>query len=289
VATTFEVLSDLVRRQTTVEGARWLLESCRAVREGRGDVRTLFPAASKRVGRAPLPAGRGDALSVTLGGETHVLQLGAWRLDDGARAMLLLAARDREPARALELAGELYFAGDARERCGVVRALPLLGDGAAAVPVVLDAVRVNQGEIFEAAMCENPYTALHLPEHEFRKAVLRCALLGLPLGRILGLESHADRELCESLLEYAREREAAARNVPPEVWDVVALAAPAGLAAKLLGYLEHPEREHRLHAARALGRAGHAQVRPFLVDRAERERDPAVREAILGALAALPA
>jgi hypothetical protein len=259
----------LMRARTSAEGAAWLDSAVNEVRAGRADLAALFPAVSRHVGRGPLgaPSPRDR-----------------WRIDDAARAALLLALRAANPPSdgrsALAAARDLYFAGDAREKIGALRALPLLGDDDTALPAALDAVRVNQGEIFEAAVLDNAYVSRHLPQLEFRKAALKCVFVGLPLGRIVGLAERADVELCRSLVDYVLEREAASRSVPPEIWRFAAIHPAAGLVAKLIGYLEHPDARHRAAAGRALIAIGDGRATPFLADRAEREPDPAVRAAL---------
>jgi hypothetical protein len=162
--------------------------------------------------------------------------------------------------------------------------MSLLPDGDAGLPAVLDAMRVNQGEIFEAAILDNPYASRHLPQHEWRKAVLKCVFLGHSIQRVARIDVRADAELAQSLLDYVLEREAATRSVPPEIWPVAAMYPPRGLAAKLLGYLEHPAPEHRVAAAAALVALRDDRVRPFLADRADRETDDVVRAGILASL-----
>jgi hypothetical protein len=257
----------LIRARTTPEGMAWLETTSASVRAGAAELAVVFPAVSRHVGRGPLGA---------------PFPRDRWRVDDAARAALLVAARERDPAGALALAGDLYFRGDAREKIGALRALPLLGEGDGALPAALDAVRVNQGEIFEAAVLDNTYVSTRLPALELRKAALKAIFVGLPLERIVGLAERADADLCRSLIDYVTEREAASRTVPPEIWRFAALHPPAGLAGKLVGYLEHPDAQHRAAAARALRSIGDPRATPFLTDRAARETDPAVRAALAG-------
>ncbi|HEV8320594.1 MAG TPA: EboA domain-containing protein [Myxococcota bacterium] len=295
MSTVVETLTALLRARAPAAGQAWLAAACDEARAGGASaaaaVAAAFPAASRQLGRGPLGAALDAALPAALGGAGASVPLGAWRVDDAARALLLLAlgAGDAAAAR-LAAARELYFSGDARERTGALRALPLLGDGPDALPAVLDAVRANQGEIFEAAVCDNAYAATHLPPLEFRKAALKCLFVGLPLARVQRLRERADADLCLGLYDYVTEREAASRAVPPEVWPLAALVPPPGLAAKLCGYLEHPDPEHRRAAATALGYLvadGDARVTPFLTDRAEREPDARVRVALATAVTAV--
>jgi hypothetical protein len=288
----------LVEARAPAEGAAWLRDTAAAIARGQADVRVAFPSVSRRVGRGGLGAPADARLALELAGEPCAVSLAAWRIDDAARAVLLTAATRRDPAAASEsmaVARDLYERGDARERTGVLRALSVLahiGRGAASpddgVVAVLDAVRTSQGEIFEAAICDSAFAGAFLPEHEYRKAVLKAVFIGLSIVRIARLDQRADAELTSSLLDLVTEREAASRTIAPELWPVIALHPPPGLAAKLLGYLEHPAADHRAAAAIALGRlvrAGDARLTSFLADRAGREPAPAVRDALARALA----
>lgn len=280
-------LAALIAARATAAGAAWLDGAVAAVASGAAAIATLFPAAARHVGRGGL-----DAPGATLRAPTgEEVALAAWRVDDAARVRLLLAAGRRDPAGALALADELYRHGDARERTGALRALSFLphaATDAAALPAVQDAMRASQGELFEAGICENPYASRHLPQHDWHKAALKVAFVGLALERVIGLAARADAAFAQSLVDLACEREAATRAVPPALWPIAARFPPPGLAAKLLGYLEHPDPAHRAAAATALATlvARDPRVRPFLVDRAAREPVPAIRQTLSRAVEA---
>jgi hypothetical protein len=240
------------------------------------DLAEAFPAVSRKLGREPL--GASDAL-VSLDGEEVPLR--AWRGDDAGRALLILNAPDPEKA-----ARDLYFQGDLREKAGALRALAIVGKSDAAVDVFLDAMRLAADELVEAALADNPYAGKHLPEHEFRRAVLKCAFLGISVERVAHIEARADAELTRTLLGLASEREAAGRSVPPDLWPVAALAPVPGLLAKLIGLLENGNGAHRVAAARAIGRLpDRDRAREFLADRFARESDEQAKRAMDWALA----
>jgi hypothetical protein len=113
----------------------------------------------------------------------------------------------------------LYQRGDFAERRAVLRALPLLPIGAAALPLVQDALRTNDSRLISGAL--GPYGAAHLDDHGFRHAVLKCVFTGIPLGDVAGLPARADRELARMLADYARERIAAGRDVPPDIQPLI--------------------------------------------------------------------
>jgi hypothetical protein len=270
-----EALRARLQRRVSPEAMEWL--------DAQQNLAEAFPAVSRRLGREPLAAN--DAL-VSVDGEEVPLR--AWRCDDAGRALLIARAEDPESA-----AREMYFQGDLREKAGALRALAVVGrTGAgasgAAADVILDAMRLAADELVEAALADNPYTTRHLPDHEFRRAVLKCAFVGISVERVARIEDRADAELTRMLIGLASEREAAGRAVPPDLWPIAALAPAPGLFPRLLGYLEHGNSAHRAAAARGLGRLPNDdrdRARPFLLDRFAREQDEAAKRAIDWSLA----
>ncbi|WP_405604691.1 EboA domain-containing protein [Streptomyces sp. NBC_01410] len=138
---------------------------------------------------------------------------------DVIRVLLLHAARTKAPAVA-----RLYHQGSAAERRAVLRALPYLGlDPVQGLPLVEDALRTNDTRLVAAAV--GPYAAEHLDPHAWRHAVLKCLFNGVPVDAIAFLAKRArgDAELARMLGDYAGERGAAGREVPDDLYRVLAL------------------------------------------------------------------
>ena len=185
----------------STEGRRWLDAALERIGAEATSVRTLFPAAGRRCGRARIDS--------------------RWTVDDAVRAALLVAL----PLPTAELADEvvaLYRYGDAAEKRGVLRGLGFLdaqgGIGPEGLDLVLDALRTNDTRLIAAAL--GPYGASHLDAAAYRQGVLKCVFYGIPLSDIDGLPWRADAQLARMLADYAREREAAGRTVPADVWQV---------------------------------------------------------------------
>ncbi|MFE0424942.1 EboA domain-containing protein, partial [Streptomyces sp. NPDC058953] len=121
----------------------------------------------------------------------------------------------------------LYHRGTAAERRAVLLALPhldRLADGPADVlPLVEDALRTNDTRLVAAAV--GPYAAARLDPHTWRHAVLKCLFTGVPLTAVHGLADRArgDAELARMLTDYAAERTAAGRPVPPDLTHALTL------------------------------------------------------------------
>ncbi|HEX6520491.1 MAG TPA: EboA domain-containing protein [Streptosporangiaceae bacterium] len=164
----------------------------------------LFPAVGRCCGRHAL--------------RTECSTIRGWTVDDAVRC-LLLSMMPLPTSDLLEMLRELYSAGDAAERRGVLRALPLLDErpdfGAGAVPIVADAIRANDPRLISAALSE--YAARYLDNAGYRQAVLKCVFCGIPLTDVAGVRERTDAELVRALMDYVREREIAGRDVPADV------------------------------------------------------------------------
>ena len=179
------------------QACEWLADARGRVARDRAELQTVFPAAARTCGRAPLVDG--------------------WRTDDAVRVLLLASVPWRDPEALLSL----YRHGDADERRAVLLALDHIDlDSDDALPVVEDALRSNDTRLITAAL--GRYAARHLSAPAYRHAVLKCVFCGIPLAAVAGLEDRADVELARMLDDFAQERVVAGRPVPDDVWPVLA-------------------------------------------------------------------
>ncbi len=179
-------LDELRTALATAPGRDWLRDAEAGVRANPGRV---FAQADRKLGRDPLPGAPG------------------WTAGQAARAILLAALDDTDQLLLL------YRHGDAAERLAVLRALPLLPIGDAAVPLLHDALRTNDPRLVAAAL--GPYAA-HLDAETWRHGVVKCVFMGVPLDAVDGLDQRTDRELTTMLAALAVERGAAGRAMPAD-------------------------------------------------------------------------
>jgi hypothetical protein len=195
------------------EARAWLDTSVDRVLTDPTAIGALFPAVRRRCGRARID--------------------GHWTVDEAARAVLLTALPLHDPALT-ETVGTLHRHGDPAEQRAVLRALPLIDDEGRFLFLVRETLRGNDTTLIEAAL--GPYAARHLPDDEYRQAVLKCVFYEIPLDRVAGLDERADAELARMLADFARERIAAGRPVPEDIKPVIRAVAPADdLSAALDG------------------------------------------------------
>jgi hypothetical protein len=223
-----------LEERVSPEALAWVRESVAAIEADATAVRTLFPMAGRKAGRAPLdPDADPD--------DVH-----AWTIDDAARTLLLAALGDRVEA---ELA-DLYRFGDAAERRGLLRALPHLPVGDRALDIVDDAIRTNDTRLVAAAL--GPYATEHLDDAAYDQAVLKCVFIGVPIAPLDGLPARATAETARMLAAFVHERVAAGRDIPAEVWDVIDRHPPADELAAIEAERESEFVDRREAAERAL-------------------------------------
>jgi hypothetical protein len=212
------LLTDLFRRRAAPSALRWFDQALADAWHGdRGAFLEAFTAAARHVGKAKLNLvpDEVDRLG-TLG---VAWPLDDWGLDDMGRVTLLLRAAGRWPEDELgALVEECCRHGDNRERGAVLRALPLLPSAERFVAVGIDACRTHIQPLFEAIACENPYPARHFPDLNFNQMVLKALFTGVALARVVQLDARVTPELGRMANDYASERRAAGRSVPPDLW-----------------------------------------------------------------------
>jgi hypothetical protein len=84
-----------------------------------------------------------------------------------------------------------------------------------------EGIRSNIGQVLEAIICNNPYPSEYLDEPAWNQLVLKAIFTEKPVLEIIGLKKRMNRNLAQSLSDYAHERWAARRPVNPLLWICV--------------------------------------------------------------------
>jgi hypothetical protein len=178
-----------------------------------------FDETTRHVGAAALVLDGTERERLHALGITWTLQ--GWGVDDAARAALLAHAAVRLDDDALQaLVERRWGAGDGRQRCAILRALPLLPRAERFLVLALQARRGAVRRVFEALACDNPYPATHFHDVHFTDMVAAALEADLPLARIVELDRRLTPELAGRAARFAAVRRAAGRSVPDDLWRV---------------------------------------------------------------------
>lgn len=277
-------LLELIRIRAGSEAATWLENS---VVNAQDNLDQVCADLNRQMGRKPLIAGFKDRTRAVLMTELGAMPIGHWRTDRAARSWLLatIVATSETPFADLFTH---YDNGDTETRIACILAINLVDDTQVAqgLSLIHDAGRTYLDELIDAAWCNHPFSAHHMSDTEYRKAVLKALFCDVSIDGFLRLSERADAELAKSLRDFADEREAANRPVPDVLWPVLAMHPQPGLVARLVGRLEHPLSAQRLVAATSLRNAKDGRALSFLEERHARETESDVKSMIEAAIEA---
>ncbi len=259
-----DCLLEWVRRRAPEEATRWLEGRVLAYGEGAPE-RALFldfSGALRRTGKAPLgllpdDLARADRLR-------PAWDPAAWTTDQAARIVLVLAWPSVEAGAYIGTLDKLFQSADLGELVTLYQALPILPHAAAHVRRCAEGVRTTMTDVFKAVAHRNPYPSEHLDEAAWNQMVLKALFVEVPLHPVFGLDARANPRLSRMLLDYAKERWAAKRDVSPELWRCVGPCADdVALGAMERVLLEGGAGERRA-VALALRGTGHGGAKALL-------------------------
>ena len=253
------LLREWLRRQLDAAQNAWLDEQLANLAEDPSDgtLAIALGLAPRRLGKVDLQFDAAAARSALEGWDPA-----GWSVVDAARILVLtessLTNGFAERFRAL------CRTADVAELVSLYRGLPLYPDPAALEPQVGEGLRSNMRSVFEAIAHRNPYPRLHFDQHRWNHMVLKALFVGSPLAPIQGLDERANPELARILCDFAHERWAASRPVPPELWRCVGPFAEGAVLEDLSRVLQSKDSDERRAAVAALSASRDPRAKQLL-------------------------
>ncbi|VUD69086.1 hypothetical protein TDB9533_04452 [Thalassocella blandensis] len=153
-----------------------------------------------------------------------VLQDWCWK--DLARWYLLLTLSQKNTTDSyIALYKDLCRNADVRESVMLIQSLALLPQSEAFVENAREAARSNILDLFSAVAHNSQYAYQNFDLSGWNQLILKAAFMAVPIWSIVGLKVRNNEALLTMLKDYARERQAASRTVPWDLWCCVAWAA----------------------------------------------------------------
>ena len=215
------ILAVGLHRQMPEDVWDWLTERAALVTESE-DLQHFvvgFSAMPRKTGRralALLPAEQAMLQRIRPG-----LILRHWTVDRLSRVWLMLHLSAENRDRYIAAIEQLFPTAEMNELVALYSALPLLAYPTAWRARCAEGIRNNIGDVLESIMCDNPYAAENLDEAAWNQLVLKAIFTEKPIHRIIGLDARANQTLAHTLSDFAHERWAAHRRVPPMLWRCV--------------------------------------------------------------------
>lgn len=157
------------------------------------------------------------------------LTVNGFTLDRLCRVLCLslLVATDKKAY--FQTIESVFLTADLNEQVGIYSSLPVLAWPELWEKRCAEGIRSNMSPVLEAIMYFNPYPFQNLDEQAWNQLVLKAFFTEKKLENITGLFARNHRDLALMLVDYARERHSAGREVDPVLWRLVGPFASAGL------------------------------------------------------------
>lgn len=156
-----------------------------------------------------------------LNGIIHDFSVNGWSVDRLGRVYLLLNLDITNKDEYFRKIESLFLAAEMSELIALYSALPLLAYPEIWIKRCSEGIRSNIGSVLEAIMYNNPYPAQNLDQSAWNQLVLKAFFTDKEIGKIIGIDIRANKELAYILSDYAHERWAAKREVNPNLWRLV--------------------------------------------------------------------
>ncbi len=144
-----------------------------------------------------------------------------WSLVRLSRVWLLTQLDPSDKTSYVKNIETLFDTAEMNELVALYSSLPLLSYPGQWLYRATDAVRSNMGFVFDAIALHNLYPERYFSEAAWNQLVLKTIFNDKPINLIEGLESRANPALALTLSDFAHERWAAGRTVPPQVWRLI--------------------------------------------------------------------
>ena len=185
--------------------------------------KTAFSLAPRKIARVEFPlSSEASEVATSL---NPAWRPRTWTLDQAARTLLLLwHAQTVKPEDFENDLALLFQTGELRELVCLYQALQFLPHPVVYPHHAEEGIRTNMRPVFIALAHHNTYPAEQLEENFFNQLILKAIFMGVSIMPIHNLSQRVNPALTAMLCDFARERWAAHRMVPAELWYPVSLS-----------------------------------------------------------------
>lgn len=209
------ILSECLALITEESSKKWFSDQINKLSPGTGFF-IAFGMAPKKVGKEPIVLSE-ELLNELSNINPEVHQVN-WSLDELVRLALLvhLPFEGRQDTLV-----KLLAASDIREQKLIYKSVQYLQHPEALEMQVIDGIRTNMTDVFDAIALHSSYPLKHFKESAWNQMVLKAIFMERPIYRIAGLDERRNTDLARIAIDFAHERQSAGRKVTPELWRLV--------------------------------------------------------------------
>ena len=174
-----------------------------------------FALINKKIPRGQLQLNPGQIQNILL--KNPEFNIDNWTLDQLCRFSLLMYY----PLLSVQSITTLISVADTREQVTIYKSIPYLANASHFASIVVNGIRTNIVDVFDAIALNNPYPASNFSQDEWNQMILKAIFMERPIFQIKDVDQRKNKKLAHILFDYARERWAASRRVTPELWRMM--------------------------------------------------------------------
>ena len=144
-----------------------------------------------------------------------------WTVDRLARVWWLLQLPADDQTAYVNTISQLFKAGELNELVALYAALPILAHPEAWRFQATEGIRNNIADVQSAIMLHNPYPMDYFDEAAWNQLVLKAFFTDKDVTQITGINERKNARLAHTLADYAAERRAAGRSLPPHIEELM--------------------------------------------------------------------
>ncbi len=215
------LIAGIIKKSISSDAWLWLKSKADEVK-GQADAQALnttFTAIPRKVGKQTL---------IVCPEETEAIHkqrkgffIANWTMDRLIRVWLLMNVKAEDPESYKTQIEALFTSAEMNELVALYSALPVLKYPEVWRERCSEGIRSNIETVLQTIICNNPYPSEQLNEPAWNQLVLKAFFTNQEINSIIGLDERANQKLADTLIDFAREREAAGRTIPLPLWRCV--------------------------------------------------------------------
>jgi hypothetical protein len=182
-----------------------------------------------------------------------------------ARYALIYKLKEWGAEEYIETVKRMLLTLEHREAEHFYRMLPFLPHNNHFVEQAEEILRTNSTDIFIAFSQNSPWPKENFDEKAWNRMILKSIFLNCSLLNVVGLQEKNNEELYESLLQYAKERKAAKRVIPHDLWVLLFPLLKENEINFITDYFKSCERDEKEIIIKALAKYGQNTVNSSVV------------------------
>ncbi|GAA4199257.1 hypothetical protein GCM10022289_09280 [Pedobacter jeongneungensis] len=255
-----EIIWSVVKNNISLEPEKWLEDFIQSPDQP-AQIAKVFVMLPRKTGKLLVAVNDDQQKALDKAGFGYIRN---WTIDRLSRVWLLSNFTAVDEEQLYSTLDRLFLSAEVNEAVALYSALPFLPYPEIWVKRCAEGIRSNIGSVLEAIMENNPYPAAYLDESAWNQLVLKAFFTEKNIKLIAGLDERANLQLALTLIDYAKERWAAGRQVHPQLWRLVGKFINAEIFEDLKTGLQHYDQTEQRAIALAVTESDYQPAKDYI-------------------------